>query len=202
MTGSVLQRAVKVNRKLLSIKTGPGAMILPADITRLHLAFARNDFPGNVSRHHGAKKFWREYLPSLKYHNPTVSMTVERSSEATCPAKLTIHYNASAAPKTLPETSSNDTSSVQTPTFGNSFSNVSQTKEINMKSKSNKEILERFIKVSEAKPAEILPSDIQLKGWIDNIQEKSIKEANIMKLHNAKRKRQEDMMAAARGKTA
>ncbi|EPQ61456.1 Bgt-3909 [Blumeria graminis f. sp. tritici] len=129
-------------------------------------------------------------------------MTVERSSEATCPAKLTIHYNASAAPKTLPETSSNDTSSVQTPTFGNSFSNLSQTKEINMKSKSNKEILERFIKVSEAKPAEILPSDIQLKGWIDNIQEKSIKEANIMKLHNAKRKRQEDMMAAARGKTA
>lgn len=37
-------------------------------------------------------KFWQNYLPSLKYHNPKVEMTVMRTGEHSGPATLTIEF--------------------------------------------------------------------------------------------------------------
>ena len=42
--------------------------------------------------HRGARKLWRDYLPRLKYHNPTVSMVVNRTADQTAPSTLTLLY--------------------------------------------------------------------------------------------------------------
>jgi len=74
--------------KLLDIRLGPGAAILQTPPARLHLTFARKINDG----HMGPRKFWHTYLPRLKYHNPAVPMTVERTDDQEGPATLSVHF--------------------------------------------------------------------------------------------------------------
>ncbi|KAI9680191.1 MAG: Chitin synthase, class 3 [Trizodia sp. TS-e1964] len=71
---------------LLTVRTGPGAAILPPGITRLTLSFNKKCYDG----HSGPRHFWRSYLPRLKFHNPGVPMDVVRGEGAPGPATLTL----------------------------------------------------------------------------------------------------------------
>ena len=52
------------------------------------------DFAARVDGgHFGPRKFWRLYLPRLKYHNPSVSMTVNRTTNQVGPATMTIFFS-------------------------------------------------------------------------------------------------------------
>ncbi|MCJ1448437.1 MAG: hypothetical protein MMC23_008952 [Stictis urceolatum] len=82
--------------QLLDIRLGPGAVVLPPKIKRIHLDFASKINDG----HFGARKVWRTYLPRLKYHNPTVSMTVNRSTDQAGPATMTIIFAQPGHPTT------------------------------------------------------------------------------------------------------
>lgn len=85
------------NPQILNIRTGTGAAIFPNPttaskefpaVTRLHLTYARKIYNG----HQGARHFWRNVLPRLKYHNPSIPMTVQQTSEQDGPAALTIYF--------------------------------------------------------------------------------------------------------------
>ncbi|KAE8350847.1 CI-B8 domain-containing protein [Aspergillus coremiiformis] len=89
-------------KTILNVRVGTGAAILPSAasatkefpaITRLHLTYARKMYGG----HQGARHFWRNCLPRLKYHNPGIQMTVKQTEEQEGPAALTIYFAGRAS---------------------------------------------------------------------------------------------------------
>ncbi|KAK6504739.1 hypothetical protein TWF481_006678 [Arthrobotrys musiformis] len=80
--------------KLYSVRNGTGAAILPPNISRIALSFNYKSNNG----HMGPRKFFRECLPRLKYHNPEVDMTVLRKDALEGPATLTIHFTDTPLP--------------------------------------------------------------------------------------------------------
>ncbi|KAJ6015992.1 hypothetical protein N7540_010583 [Penicillium herquei] len=91
------KRMRKLNT-ILEVRTGVGAALFPnaatatkefPTVTRLHLTYARKIYNG----HQGARHFWRRALPRLKYHNPSVAMTVKPTDEQEGPAVLTVYYS-------------------------------------------------------------------------------------------------------------
>ncbi|KAF3914239.1 hypothetical protein AA313_de0204447 [Arthrobotrys entomopaga] len=84
--------------KLYSIRNGTGAAILPPNVSKLSLIFNYKDSAKeNITGHMGARKFFRECLPRLQYHNPDIAMSVIRRKVPELPATLTIHFQDIAA---------------------------------------------------------------------------------------------------------
>ncbi|KAL2811090.1 50S ribosomal protein Mrp49 [Aspergillus granulosus] len=87
-----------LKQQLLDVRIGTGAATFPSAatatkefpaITRLHLTYARKIYGG----HQGARHFWRNCLPRLKYHNPAIPMTVKQTTDQEGPAALTIYFS-------------------------------------------------------------------------------------------------------------
>ncbi|PYH91514.1 50S ribosomal protein Mrp49 [Aspergillus ellipticus CBS 707.79] len=85
-------------KTILNIRIGPGAAILPTAasatkefpaITRFHLTYASKIYGG----HQGARHFWRNCLPRLKYHNPSIPITVRQTTDQEGPAALTVYFS-------------------------------------------------------------------------------------------------------------
>lgn len=88
-----------LKRKLYSIRHGPGAAQLPPEIARLHFEFPMTRSLAEL----GPRKFWRHYLPQLKYHNPSVPMILNRfpdTPEQPKPALLSIYLRTPSTPTT------------------------------------------------------------------------------------------------------
>ncbi|KAI2632416.1 CI-B8 domain-containing protein [Hypoxylon sp. NC1633] len=81
-------KRMNILQALLAIRHGPGAAILPPEITRIHLDFAVKWTEG----HFGPRKFWRICLPRLKYWNPAIPMLVNRTTDQSAPAKMSIYF--------------------------------------------------------------------------------------------------------------
>lgn len=106
-------------KQLMEVRNGPGAAILPPNVTKLHLEFAHKWNNGHL----GPRKFWREHLPRLKYHNPAIPMIVNRTFNQDDAAVLTVYMRddgsapllldapASPTPKAKAETKSTPTAS-------------------------------------------------------------------------------------------
>lgn len=69
------------------LRIGNGSAILPANINGIHLEFAKQKWG-----HNGVRAFWRDYMKSLKYHNPRVPMIVNRIQDPRGPATLSIYF--------------------------------------------------------------------------------------------------------------
>lgn len=82
----------------MSVRNGPGAAVFPPYILKLHLQFpTRNPSFTNV------KLFWRQELPRLKYHNPSVPMIVNRTEDPSDQsAVLTIYMEKEEDTPALP----------------------------------------------------------------------------------------------------
>ncbi|KAL5612158.1 hypothetical protein BROUX41_000298 [Berkeleyomyces rouxiae] len=87
-------------RNLLKIRFGPGAAVMPPNVTRIHMDFSRNMKGG----HMGPRKFWQEILPRLKYHNPSVPMIVSRRMATEGPATMTIYLRNGSSPSSASAT--------------------------------------------------------------------------------------------------
>lgn len=79
--------------KLLALRHGPGAAILPPEITRIHLDFAVKWNDGHL----GPRKFWKTCLPRLKYWNPAIPMLINRSENQAGPATMSIYFRQASA---------------------------------------------------------------------------------------------------------
>lgn len=87
----------------MEIRNGPGAAKLPANVTKIHMEFAHKWNDGNL----GSRKFWRDHLPRLKYHNPQVPMIVNRTRDQHGPATLSIYVRGTGvAPAGAPASES------------------------------------------------------------------------------------------------
>lgn len=59
-------------------------------MTKIHLEFAQKWNDGHL----GPRRFWRENLPRLKYHNPKVPMIVNRTRDQGGPSTLSIYITS------------------------------------------------------------------------------------------------------------
>jgi len=138
---------------------GPGAAILPPDVTKIHMDFA---LKGNVG-HVGPKKFWRECLPRLKYYNPAVSMTVNRTTENTTDPVMTIHFNKNG---------------------------TARTEQIDMRNIHSSHILSYLLDITKAKEVKPSEEDLKLGKELAEQQAKSAEDSRICLEINAERRRQ------------
>lgn len=131
------------------MRLGRGAAILPRDVKRIHLDFAFKLNDG----HFGARKVWRNYLPRLKYHNPAISMSVNRTQNQTGPATLTVFF---ASPSDLASNTSSpapsSSTTQDTPTSGHAP--FERTVTIEMKHRHESEILSELLNLTKASPVE------------------------------------------------
>ncbi|KAL8659890.1 MAG: hypothetical protein Q9226_000184 [Calogaya cf. arnoldii] len=123
--------------------------ILPRDVKRIHLDFAYKLNDG----HFGARKVWRNYLPRLKYHNPAISMSVNRTQNQSGPATLTVFFASPSDP--APNTSSPAPSSSTTQNTPTSdHAPFERTVTIEMKHRHESEILSELLSLTKASPVE------------------------------------------------
>ena len=181
--------------QLLDIRLGPGAAILPPDVKRLHLSFAYKLNDG----HFGARKVWRQYLPRLKYHNPAVSMTVDRSHDNAGPATLTIFFAPSGSTSTASASSSpSPTSSTSITKATSEHKPFERVESIDMKHKHEKEILEQLMQVTKA--VQVVPSEeeeLDMKN-LEEHSARSKRDSEITRIYNEKVNQQRALLEQAR----
>ncbi|KAI4177341.1 MAG: hypothetical protein LQ343_000321 [Gyalolechia ehrenbergii] len=154
---------VELVAQLLTVRLGAGAALLPRDVKRIHLDFASKFNDGHL----GARKVWRNHLPRLKYHNPAVSMTVNRSQDQAGPAILTIFYTSPHDPATatIPP---RPTASITQDTPASSHTPFERTKTINMKHRHESDILSELMGLTKATPVVATPKEaVELQKLVD-----------------------------------
>ncbi|KAL8839774.1 MAG: hypothetical protein Q9170_001585 [Blastenia crenularia] len=181
---------VELVAQLYTIRLGPGAAVLPEDIKRIHLDFAFKLNDG----HFGARKVWRNYLPRLKYHNPAVSVTINRSQDQVGPAILTIFYATAhnpATPASLSTAMENTSIPSQTP--------FERTEMINMKYRHESDILSELMNLTKATQIVATPEEkAELQGLADLEKRMAIDRTRNAE-YTAQKKQEKALLDQARG---
>ncbi|KAK3669597.1 hypothetical protein LTR78_010535 [Recurvomyces mirabilis] len=176
---SLPQRMRKLQTKLLAIRLGSGAVILPKDVKRIHLRFAKRIEGG----HMGPRKFMQYELIRLKYHNPAVSMTVDRTALAEDAAVMSVHFTQPAEDGTDAQL----TDRVQT---------------IDMKLRNNSEILEQLVQLTKAQPVEPTAEEIEELKDLEEQRVKGARDSARSAEVRARVKREKELLEQARGDMA
>ncbi|KAK3070051.1 hypothetical protein LTR53_011120 [Teratosphaeriaceae sp. CCFEE 6253] len=197
---SLPQRMRKLQTKLLAIRLGSGALVLPKDIKRIHLRFAARLEGG----HMGPRKFWHQELIRLKYHNPAVSMTVDKTAQAEDPATMSIHWTAASAPQSSssPASGPNVVDSTTSTTHAADAPQTDRVSTIDMKHRTNAEILEELVKMTKAQAVEPTEAEQEeLRELEAQRRRGAIESAKSLEVR-AKVKREKDLLEQARGDMA
>ncbi|KAI1461103.1 CI-B8 domain-containing protein [Annulohypoxylon moriforme] len=193
-----------LQEKLLAIRHGPGAAILPPEITRIHLDFAKKWNNG----HMGPRKFWKDCLPRLKFWNPAIPMLVNRTEDQTAPAKMSIYFRQAAIDSKTPSALISKLSSLplaQQPR--SSITNEHPAPEpeegervvtIDMKEAHSDAILEEFIAKTGATKIEPTADDRAEMAQVERRYQKAASDRVIMRKYIDDQKREERMLAIAR----
>ena len=112
--------------------------------------------------HFGPRKFWREYLPRLKFHNPAVSMSVNRSTDQDGPATMTIFLSE---PTVQRKESSSDAH--RAPVLGE------RVEVIDMKNKRDSEIFGEFLNITGAVEVSASADEVQQLRDLEEQRERS-----------------------------
>ncbi|KAL6717462.1 hypothetical protein ACLMJK_005377 [Lecanora helva] len=192
---NVAKRA-KSLKALLDIRTGPGAAIVSNDVKRIHLDFAYKINDG----HFGARKVWRNYLPRLKYHNPAVSMTVNRTEDQQGPATLTVFF--APASKSSATSSPAPSSSTDPSTPSSNHAPAERIESIDMKHKHESEILSQLLELTRGQPYEITPEErIELRE-VEDYKRSSTRDREAQAKLNEVRRQEQALLDQARASTA
>lgn len=171
--------------------------MLPHDVKRIHMDFAIKFNNG----HFGARKFWRNCLPRLKYHNPAISMTVNRTKDQDGPATLTIFFappphlaSSTSSPAPSSSTSSNTAPSEHAP-----FDRVGS---IDMKHIRDSEIMSLLTTLTKATPVIATPEE---KAKLEEMREDNEirrQDSLIGAKHREKLREEKALLDQARGAVA
>ncbi|PNY28480.1 Uncharacterized protein TCAP_01571 [Tolypocladium capitatum] len=227
----VVRRAVEPPQKapsymslqLINIRCGPGAAILPPEVTRIHMDFATKINGGHMGARfapapHSAllssgppltsqtcnRKFWREYLPRLKYHNPSIPMIVNRHDQSQAPPTMTVYLRTSSPP-TSSDSSSSAAESHAQPT--SSRTNLSKAQppgsdervvSIDMKDKHSSDILEFFMAETRAKALQPTKEEIAEMQGLEAANKQAVVDRERVRQLRSEKKKEEDMLKRAR----
>ncbi|KAK4988266.1 hypothetical protein LTR66_007370 [Elasticomyces elasticus] len=154
--------------------------------------------------HMGPRKFWRQELVRLKYHNPAVSMTVERSTVQHDSATMSIHFTSENAPQTSGSATSapNATSSTSTDKAPSNAAPTERVETIDMKFKSSNEILKEFMQVTRAMPVEATAEEREVMRSLEEQRIRGERDSKLSLEVRQKKKREEAILAQAKGEVA
>ncbi|KAI9372064.1 CI-B8 domain-containing protein [Aspergillus egyptiacus] len=198
---NLFKRMRKLKSRILNVRVGTGAAILPSAasatkefpaITRLHLTYAKKIYDG----HQGARHFWRQCLPRLKYHNPGVPMTVKQTTEQEGPAALTIYFaekisNAAALKKAEKITDKHAPAPSET----------EKTAIVDLKHLDYKVIWDQVKMVTGAKEVHATPDEEGELRKFEQLRQQSEKDRKRIAAIRQAKLDQERMLQAARGET-
>ncbi|KAG5983400.1 hypothetical protein E4U55_008250 [Claviceps digitariae] len=144
--------------------------------------------------HMGARKFWRECLPRLKYHNPSIPMIINRHDKNQTPPILTIYFRTKSdgTTSTQPVSSHSNLSPAQLP------DPHERTLTIDMKNKHSSLILEHFM--AETRAAAIQPSKEEIAEIqdLEGLKKQAALDRERVRQLRAEKKKEEDMLKRAR----
>ncbi|GAM84608.1 hypothetical protein ANO11243_026040 [Dothideomycetidae sp. 11243] len=149
-------------------------------------------------------KFWKHELIRLKFHNPAVSMTVDRSVKTEEEAFLTVFF----APKDAAKTSGAETGGTHatTSTSGDKVASdhtpSEKTESVSISHKLPHEILQDLVRLTDAEIIDPEAEDVQLEKDLAEQDTRSQADREQSMALNAEKKRQADLLAEARGQTA
>ncbi|KAG6003030.1 hypothetical protein E4U54_000759 [Claviceps lovelessii] len=151
--------------------------------------------------HMGARKFWQECLPRLKYHNPSIPMILNRHDQNQTPPLLTIYL------RTKPDDTTTTTTSTTTTQPASSRSNLSpaqppgpheRTLTIDMKDKHSSHILEHFMAETRAVPVQPSKEEIAEMQYLEGMNRQASLDRERVRQLRAEKKKEEDMLKRAR----
>ncbi|KHE82650.1 hypothetical protein GE21DRAFT_1310143 [Neurospora crassa] len=180
-----------VRLQLLNIRAGPGAALLPKEVTKVHMQFAHRIEEG----HMGPRKFWRENLPKLKYWNPAVPMVINRTTDQKGPAVMTIYFrddkDAKPSSTPFPTSSADGSSPAPKPAQGERIVTI------DMKNRNSSVILKEFLDKTGAVAVQPTAKDEEEFREFEDLHRRSeIDRERIRKMNDAK-KREKAMLAKA-----
>ncbi|POR34149.1 Uncharacterized protein TPAR_05673 [Tolypocladium paradoxum] len=196
-------------RKLINIRCGPGAAILPPEVTRIHMDFASKINGGHMGASRTRnRKFWREYLPRLKYHNPSIPMIVNRHDQCQAPPTMTVYLRTT----TQSTSASNDSSSAAAAAESHAQPSSSRTNlskaqppgpdervvNIDMKDKHSSDILELFMAETRAKALQPTKEEITEMQGLEAMKKQAVVDRERVRQLRAEKKKEEDMLKRAR----
>jgi large subunit ribosomal protein MRP49 len=150
------------------------------------------------------RMFWRHELVRLKYHNPAVPMTIDRTAAQTEKALLSVHYtnpdavqsssSATSAPAARDSTTKNSTPS--------EADSTERVETIDMTNFNNTQILDAFVRLTKAYPVE---PTVEENEELAVLEEQRLRSAAASKLSaevRARQKREKELLEQARGDMA
>lgn len=143
------------------------------------------------------RKFWRQYLPRLKYHNPAVPMILNRHDDNAAPPVMTIYMRASAAAATAAETSqpaSSRTGLSKAQPPGADEKVVT----IDMRNRHSSDILEFFLAETRARALQPTSAEIAEIQSLEAIKTQGGVDRERVRALRAEKKKEEDMLKRAR----
>ncbi|CRK23715.1 hypothetical protein VD0002_g6269 [Verticillium dahliae] len=181
-------------RAMLRIRHGPGAAVIPPTVTRIHVEFAKTYNNG----HMGPRRFWRDMLPRLKFHNPSIPMIVNRKDSNEGPALLSIYLSDAAAAgaepavRIQPPSSGIDTSKAAPPAADE------RVVKIDMKNQRSEEILARFLAETGAQPVLPTPEEQAEMKEVEEMERQGAVDRKKQKATIDERNRERDLLKKAR----
>lgn len=185
---------------MLDVRVGTGAAILPSvanaskefpAVTRLHLTYAQKIYGG----HQGARHFWRNCLPRLKYYNPSIPMTVQQTTEQDTPAALSIYFADRVASTATAIAGSKQLIDKHAP----APQNGEKMTTVNLKDLSYQEIWNRVQASTGANEVPATEEDKAEAKKYAAIDQKAIHDRERIRERRQAKKDQERMLAEARG---
>lgn len=185
---------------MLDVRVGTGAAIFPSSasatkefpaVTRLHLTYAQKIYEG----HQGARHFWRNCLPRLKYHNPGVGMTVHKTDDQSKPPALTIYFAEQIGGTAAAIAAKQAIKDAHAPApEGNEKAAV-----VNIKGLSYQEIWSRVQASTGAEQVATSPEDEAEAKKLADMKVKAVQDRQRIQGMRQAKKDQERMLAEARG---
>ncbi|KAF3071010.1 putative 50s ribosomal protein mrp49 protein [Daldinia childiae] len=182
-------KRMHILQALLALRHGPGAAILPPEITRIHLDFALKWNDGHL----GPRKFWKTCLPRLKFWNPAIPMLVNRTSDQSAPAKMSIYFRQASLDSNTPSA----LTTKLTPST-RARGRRERVVTIDMKNVHSDEILSEFMTKTGATLIHPTPDEQVEMRQIEELNEKAAIDRSIMKKYIDDVKREERILAIAR----
>lgn len=160
-------------------------------MTRLHLTYARKIYNG----HQGARHFWRNCLPRLKYHNPGIPMTVQQTTDQDGPAALTIYFAERVGSTATAIAGKTQVTDKHAPVPGSN----EKTAVMDVKGLNWEEIWTRVQASTGAREVPASTEDEAELKRLQEISEKAVRDRERIQAMRQAKKDQERMLAEARG---
>ena len=169
--------------KLLDVRVGPGAAVLPPNIIKIQLDFAKKMNDG----HMGPRKFWHVHMPRLKFHNPSVPMSVNRTMNPDSQATLAIFFSQNHV----------EDPGLATDNFRRDSGAREHIESINMKNKQASEIFTEFLEVTKAVEVGATDAELHQLKEIEEHQAKSDRDRTRSNALMEARRREQQLLAQA-----